>query len=301
MKRTWITEAAYWLDRRASGNAWSAFYHPILSNGPPQYPQCTSAPLTNASMAGAGHLNSRSKVTIPDPAPTRLLSSFTRYYDFAKTASWELLTLLSLSHSFRDAASDLSEMQWGRLVNIIYQNMGSFQLISKTNRRQYGTLLVTMFQVLGIIENIVDTPSHAWMVMNRWIYASAFANHDRFEEEDLEEPMSEMYLNHPQRWFVAIDKRSVFPVDPVYIPIEESLVHTPDFAGGNDPRYIGGDCDSLGELKVDRRKVCERCEAECYETCNCNFSRVFPAPLVEIIETHGKGLGVRSLQVRFYP
>lgn len=225
-----------------------------------------------------------------------------RYYGFTKVLSWELLTLLSLSRSFRSAASDLPETEWKSLLDIISQNRGSFVLISKTIRPQYGALLIGIFRVLGIVENIVDNPSDAWMAMNNYIYATASADRSRFEREDLGTrelggPESERYLNHPQRWFVAIGRQSIFPVDPVYVPIVESRVYAQDFPNESDPRYIGGDCEGIGKLESDRKKVCERCEAKCLAKCSCTFVGVFPEPLVEIIETDGKGLGVRSLQV----
>lgn len=235
--------------------------------------------------------------------PTRLVCSFVRYYCFTKKFCWKLLTLLLLSPSFMSAASNLAETQWECLLEIINQNRGSFELISKTTRPQYGILLKIMFQVLGITENIVNNPSDAWMAMNNWIYTVACTNYGRTEMGDpkpreIEGPMSERYLNHPQRWFVTIDKQSILPVNPVYVPITESQIYAQDFTNENDPRYISGDCDSLGALDAYRGKVCERCEVKCFATCSCTFSRVFPEPLVEIIETDGKGLGVRSLQVR---
>lgn len=235
--------------------------------------------------------------------PTQLVRSFVRYYRFTKAFCWKLLTLLLLSPSFKSAASDMSEAQWECLLEMINQNQGSFELISKTTRPRYGILLKIMFQVLGITENIVNNPSDAWMAMNNWIYAVACANYDRTETRapkpgEIEGPMSERYLNHPQRWFVAIDKQSILPVNPVYVPIKESQIYTQDFTNENDPRYIAWDCDGLETLEAYRGRVCERCEVKCFAKCSCNFSRVFPEPLVEIIETDGKGLGVRSLQVR---
>lgn len=289
----WIIEAAYWLDRRASGNTYTPFYHSILSN----YPQDSFAVFTEDLP-----VNTCSPTTFPERRPTQLFSSFIRYYRFAKSFCWELLTLLSLSRSFRCAATDLSEIQWERLLGTINQNGGSFELISKTTRPEYGTLLTTMFRILGIVENIVDNPSDAWMAMNNWIYKAACTNYGGIDvgglkPGELDSPMSERYLSHPQRWFVALDKKSIFPVDPVYIPIEESLIYTQDFMNENDPRYIGGDCAGLGVLEADRRNMCEHCEVKCLATCSCTFGRAFPEPLVEIIETDGKGLGVRSLQV----
>lgn len=225
-----------------------------------------------------------------------------RYYGFTKALSWELLILFSLSSSFRNAATDLPETEWKDLLDIVSQNRGSFVLISKTIRPQYGALLVGMFRVLGIVENIVDNPSDAWMAMNNYIYAAASADRGCFKNEglgteELEGPESERYLNHPQRWFVAIDRQSIFPVDPVYVPIVESRVYAQDFPNESDPRYIGGECEGFGKLESERKKVCERCEAKCLMACSCTFVGVFPEPLVEIIETDGKGLGVRSLQV----
>lgn len=294
----WNIEAAYWLDRRASRNTCSPFHHSLLSN----YPENTFDILTNNLPADNQHLDSCNTAAFPERRPTQLFSSFMRYYGFTKALSWELLALLSLSRSFRGAASDLPETEWKNLLEIISQNRGSFALISKTIRPQYGALLVGMFRVLGIVENIVGNPSGAWMAMNNYIYAAAFTNHGSFEKEglgtgELEGPDSERYLNHPQRWFVAIDRQSIFPVDPVYVPIVESRVYAQDFPNQSDPRYIGGDCEGLGKLESDRKKVCERCEARCLAKCNCTFIGVFPEPLVEIIETDGKGLGVRSLQV----
>lgn len=297
-KTPWDTEAAYWLDRRTSGNIYSPFYHSLLSN----YPENTFAILNDGLSVDNQRLDSDSAATFPERRPNQLFFSFIRYYRFAKTFSWELLTLFSLSRSFRRAASDLSETDWERLLDVIGQNKGSFLLISKTTRPQHRTLLISMFRVLGIVENIIDNPSDAWMATNNWIYAAASSNYGRFEREDLrkgelEGPMSDKYLNHPQRWFVAIDRQSIFPVDPVYTPIVGSLIHTQDFGNENDPRCIGGDRDGPAKLKAGR-KQCERCGAECSATCSCIFASVFPGPLVEIIETDGKGLGVRSLQVR---
>lgn len=295
MKTPWNTEAAYWLDRRASGKTCSPFYHSLLSN----YPENTFAILNNGLPVDNQRLDSRNTTDFPEWRPNQPFFSFLRYYRFAKTFSWELLTLFSLSRSFRRAASDISETEWECLLDVISQNKGSFVLISKTTRPQHRTLLISMFRVLGIVENIIDNPSDAWMATNNWIYAAASTNYGRFEREDLRKeeldgPMSDKYLNHPQRWFVAIDRQSIFPVDPVYTPIVESLIHTQDFGNENDPRCIGGDSDGPGKLKA-ARKVC--CETKCFATCSCTFISVFPEPLVEIIETDGKGLGVRSLQV----
>lgn len=220
-----------------------------------------------------------------------------RCYRFSEVYSWKLLTLLSLSRSFRKAASDLSETEWQNLLKIVLQNKGSFELISKSTRPQYGALLFTMFKVLKIKESIIDNPSDAWMAANNWIYDTASITCNPSETKNIDDPMAPEYLNHPHRWCVAVSGQSIMPVDPVYIPVDESVLRAKDFTNKTDPRYIGGDCEAPKDSGADRRKVCEFCEARGIVACSCTLRTLFPAPLIEIIETDGKGLGVRSLQV----
>lgn len=149
------------------------------------------------------------------------------------------------------------------------------------------------------MESIANNPSAAWVAASAWTYASASAT-CLSEVEDLDDPMAIRYLNHPHRWFLTIDRKSIKPVIAAYIPIDKSVLHSGDFSDGNDPRYIGGDCETRGELGMDRRKVCELCERKMIDECYCTFNNWFPEPLIELIQTEGKGLGVRSLQVRLF-
>lgn len=154
-----------------------------------------------------------------------------------------------------------------------------------------------MLRVLGATESIIDNPSGALVVANNWMYNTASTIYDHLEIQHSDSPMSRKYWNHPHRWYVALDKQSIKSVEPVYIPIVESRLRTPDFTDENDPRYVSKDRGALKETEAGKRVVCEFCATKGFIACSCTFHSIFPEPLIEIMETDGKGLGVRSLQV----
>lgn len=154
-----------------------------------------------------------------------------------------------------------------------------------------------MLRVLGATESIIDNPSGAWVVVNNWMYNTASTIYDHLEMQHSNSPMARRYWNHPHRWYVALDKQSIKSVEPVYIPIVESRLRIPDFTDENDPRYVSKDRGALKGTGAGRKMVCEFCETKGFVACSCTFHSIFPGPLIEIMETDRKGLGVRSLQV----
>lgn len=228
-----------------------------------------------------------------------LITSYSRYLSCVSSVGWACFTLLTLSAAFRSAAKHLHPDQWEDFSRLIGENKGSFELISRTVRPKYGVLIEKMLQEPAYNRRKFSSDISLYSVCdayNRWINNCTSLLNLQQNPGDVFDVNSARYQLHPHRWCVSLDKKDAHHMlTRPYVPIEHSILGR-DFKPETDPRVYGDpDPKATDPLKDIRKARCDMCIATGMKTCNATPQ--YTQPLIELFETQGKGIGVRSLQV----
>ncbi|KAG0643177.1 hypothetical protein HOY80DRAFT_1096856 [Tuber brumale] len=247
-----------------TGAYWTSIHASGFTFQPPSGVGSLTRSDTEAVISGnherAGILMSRfMETTNPQ---TRYYSAFalavvwSRYWRMAQDCGWKTVAVLLYSSRFRDFARAANLARWEELVNLIKVNVMSIQLLGSFN-----------------------TP---W----RTAFSEAVLVPD--PDQVLEVPERADYNGHHHHWRVPSDPNARF-----------AERHNTEFEVG-DYTKIGYDGTAFTRdprLKKGAFNVAQPCGAcgKMSKECLCNLENWSPAR-VELIETVGRGTGVRALQ-----
>ncbi|KAH0607801.1 uncharacterized protein H6S33_002835 [Morchella sextelata] len=129
---------------------------------------------------------------------------------------------------------------------------------------------------------------------NGWINHYASILNIQKDPNDVFDVMAVRHQLHPLRWCVSIDKSDAHMLATPYMPIEHSVLGH-DFTPETDPRVNSDPHSNM----IDPSKDIGGARCDMFipaSTKTCDAAPQNRQPIVELFETKGKGVGVRSLQ-----